>query len=227
MKRAELWGATVRRRLQVMTIGGLVIALLLAMVPASAGIPQTNSPRPPGAPGSTFSGEGAAARQSVGVGIARPNRAYRRATCKMRFEARAVGRRFSSVRACSNRVTISRRARRAQVPTSWRTWSAPPFAEDATPAVAFLPRDNIRFTFRRTVRVAGFEIEPNTRSTARVTVRFFDRNGDLLRLIRRNVDGNAGARLFALAVRRPRIKRMSVQVEDDAGFAVAQIRIAR
>ena len=216
-----------RRVMRALIFGGLAAAMLTAIVPVSAASVDTNGV--PAAPGSRSSEhvDAPVTRQTSGDAIARPTRAYRRATCKLRFDRRAVGTSFTKVRGCANQVTISRRARRAQVPTTWRTWSPRPFSEDPTPAVGILPRDNIRFTFRRTVRVAGFEIEPNTFSTARVTVRFFARNGRVLGTIRRNVDGNAGARLFALQTRRPLIKRMSVQVEDDRGFAVAQIRAAR
>lgn len=72
--------------------------------------------------------------------------------------------------------------------------------------------------------MAGIEIQPASETT-RVTVRFIDRHGRVIRRISSLVSADGGARLFAVEARRRAIKRILVRVEDPEAFAIAQVRV--
>jgi len=110
------------------------------------------------------------------------------------------------------------------VPTTWASWGSPPNTESATPRVLWtngftsmainlaLPS----FTF-------GFEAQPNTLAVSNLTVDFFSL-GVLIGSISLDVDGNAGARLFAATTTTNAFDTIVISGTDD--FAVANLRYA-
>jgi hypothetical protein len=107
----------------------------------------------------------------------------------------------------------------------WATWSSPPFSEYPYPWVAFTPGPSNTIALSRAAGVLGLEIEPNVFNVFAVTATFLDANGNVLANITQNVNGDAGAAVFAAVCNRPAIKSVSVSLDPSAqGFAVAEIR---
>lgn len=84
---------------------------------------------------------------------------------------------------------------------SWTTWSVAPDSQrgpnDTLPVLYSNGATAVRFNLSTPVSIFGFEAEPNPFSVYNLTAQFYDALGNLLGSISRNVDGNAGARLFA------------------------------
>lgn len=105
------------------------------------------------------------------------------------------------------------------VPTSWQTWSSPPFSEDPNPDVLYSPQNSLTMELSREVSVFGFELEPGPFDEIEYTAEFF-RGDTLVESVTRSINGFYGARL--LAVEGGRIDR--VVVTGGADFAIAQVR---
>lgn len=107
------------------------------------------------------------------------------------------------------------------VPGSWSTWSSPPFSETSTPRVLWTQSRNlIALSFSSVVQTFGFEAEPNDFSVNPFTADFYN-GASLVGSINLNVDGNAGARLFAASS----ITGFdSVVITSTGDFAFAQLR---
>jgi hypothetical protein len=121
-----------------------------------------------------------------------------------------------------------------QVPVSWATWSAPPFAEDPLPAVEFCGGTSVTLTFitatgaPRPVSIWGQEVEPNNFGRFFMTATFNTDAGGVPFTIGKDVDGFAGASLLAAGTTNPRACSItSVTITAPAaagGFAFAQPR---
>ena len=109
------------------------------------------------------------------------------------------------------------------VPTTWATWGSPPDTETATPRVLWtngltlltLTSVNPVFTF-------GVEVQPNTAVPSLITARFLN-GATVVATLVLTVDGNAGARLFAITDTDP-FDRIELSSTDD--FAIGQVRVA-
>src|SRR6516165_6640780 len=84
------------------------------------------------------------------------------------------------------------------VPTSWLSWSSPPFSENSSPRLVFTQPGSLLFD--SPVTTFGVEIEPNEIAIHTVVVHFQDADGSDIGTISRDVRGDRGARLFALRV---------------------------
>jgi hypothetical protein len=110
------------------------------------------------------------------------------------------------------------------VPTTWATWGSPPSTESATPRVLWTNG----FT-SMTIKLAlpsfifGFEAEPSTLGVSNLSVDFFSL-GVLIGEISLDVDGNAGARLFAASTTTNAFDMIVITGTDD--FAIANLRYA-
>lgn len=107
---------------------------------------------------------------------------------------------------------------------SWATWSETPYSQ-RTPG-SYLPvlwsndATSIFMTLSMPVLVFGFEAEPNPFAVYPMTATFYDAQMQVLGTIPLNVDGNAGARLFAASVD----PIMFVDFSSNADFAVGAFR---
>ncbi|MGQ9881741.1 MAG: PEP-CTERM sorting domain-containing protein [Armatimonadota bacterium] len=85
---------------------------------------------------------------------------------------------------------------------SWGTWSVTPDSQrqgpnDRLPIFYSNGATSVQFTLSTPVTIFGFEAEPNPMNVHTMHARFYDASGNLLGTISRDVNGNAGARLFA------------------------------
>ncbi|MCK9526491.1 MAG: hypothetical protein M0R49_11280 [Limnochordia bacterium] len=107
------------------------------------------------------------------------------------------------------------------VPLGWSTWSSPPFSESATPDILVsAEQTTLTMDLSEPVSIFGFELEPNPFATLTYIADFYY-GETLVGSINRNVDGDAGARLFAL--RGDLIDRVVVSGPDT--FAIANLRL--
>lgn len=110
----------------------------------------------------------------------------------------------------------------------WATWSSPPNSETANPRVASTSGGlSLTFTFSQALDIFGFELEPDSFVIANVVAEFFD-GATSIGSISLDVDGNAGARLFAAdADGGDSFTSVIITAAANAGgFAVANLRYA-
>lgn len=106
------------------------------------------------------------------------------------------------------------------VPTGWGSWGSPPFTESATPRVLWTQGNGLTLTLSIGTHTFGFELEPNATGLHAFSVAFFD-GATLVGTINQNVNGDAGARLFAAMTNTNLFDRVVITGSD---FAIAQIR---
>jgi hypothetical protein len=110
-----------------------------------------------------------------------------------------------------------------QVPGSWATWSSPPDSESSTPFIGYTQGATMEtVTFTNSAAIAGLEVEPNPFMVFSTTASFQDASGMEVARVTRDVDGTAGARLFAVSCTNPVVAKIVVTMGAD--FAIAQIR---
>lgn len=112
-----------------------------------------------------------------------------------------------------------------KVDTSWGSWSDVPFSEGAFPTVLYTQGPSqVALTFSQPLRTFGFELEPNQLGPFNFTAAF--RNGTTtVGSITRNVDGDAGALLFAGVSTGPSLPFTNVLISGGGqDFAIAQPR---
>ena len=84
---------------------------------------------------------------------------------------------------------------------SWATWSEAPESQrgagDTLPVFWSNGATELRFQLATSVNIFGFEAQPNPRALHTMVAKFYDASNNLLGTISREVNGNAGARLFA------------------------------
>lgn len=110
--------------------------------------------------------------------------------------------------------------KRGPVPDGWQTWSSPPFSEDPNPDVLLASQSPLTLELSSYARTFGFELEPDAFQLQNYTVDFYA-DDYLVESITREVQGNAGARLFA-RTGNTAINRVVITGPTD--FAIAQIR---
>ncbi len=85
--------------------------------------------------------------------------------------------------------------------SSWATWSQAPDSQrgagDVLPVFYSNEATAARFVLSSPVNIFGFEAQPNPFGVYTMVASFYDASDNLLGTISRNVDGIAGARLFA------------------------------
>jgi PEP-CTERM motif len=110
------------------------------------------------------------------------------------------------------------------VPTTWATWGSPPNTESATPRVLWTNGfTSMTINLALPSFIFGFEAQPNTSVVSNLTVDFFSL-GVLVGEISLDVDGNAGARLFAASTTTDAFDMIVISGVDD--FAIANLRYA-
>lgn len=110
------------------------------------------------------------------------------------------------------------------VPTTWSSWGAPPNTESATPRVLWTNGfPSMQIDLALPSLTFGFEAQPNTAVVSNLTVDFFSL-GVLVGSISLDVDGNAGARLFAATTTTDAFDMIVISGFDD--FAIANVRYA-
>lgn len=99
-------------------------------------------------------------------------------------------------------VNFSTSMNKRTVSSSWISWSVAPDSQrlgpnDPLPVFSSNQETAVTFTLSTPVSVFGFEAEPNLFGVYTMTAQFYDASGNLLGIISRDVNGDAGARLFA------------------------------
>ena len=131
---------------------------------------------------------------------------------------------------CGTKMSFDTTVEKRKVPRSWSRWSSPPVAELARPNVLWSKAETsltIRYEKsgpgapdRLTV---GLEAQPNAPGVHTIVADFYDSADVLLGTISREVDGTAGARLFAATTDGEQIAK--VVVHSDVDFAIAELRV--
>lgn len=108
---------------------------------------------------------------------------------------------------------------------SWFSWSSPPFSETGTPDVLWTQGvTTLEISFSTPLTVFGFELQPNELNVFTITATYFN-GSTVLDSIIRDVDGDAGARLFAAVSTPPTDPFTSVRISTGgADFGIAQLR---
>jgi hypothetical protein len=123
-------------------------------------------------------------------------------------------------------VTLSPAMEARTVPSTWGTWSAPPFSENATPHVLYsgLTGFSENLTFNRSVVTFGVEMQPNQLGLFPMSATFFD-GGLIVGSISQEVSGFRGARLFAATTHNQPFTSVTLTTSTDSGgFAIAEPR---
>lgn len=106
----------------------------------------------------------------------------------------------------------------------WATWSEAPYSQrgsgDTLPVLFSNWETSLRMSLSSPVLAFGFEAEPNPGAVYSMTASFYDQGNNLLGTITRDVDGLAGARLFAASMD----PIMFVDFTSDVDFGVAAFR---
>lgn len=108
----------------------------------------------------------------------------------------------------------------------WATWSSPPFSESSTPKVGFCVCTTLRIDESNVLSpIAGVELEPNLFATFTMTAQFYDYQGNLFATVSRDVNGFAGARLFAISSDAEVVASIVITCAcGGGGWALAQVR---
>lgn len=157
--------------------------------------------------------------------ISNPDAAYLAATTKF-DQSGADFTTFNSLTSGSLTLTFGTALERRMVPGSWSTWSIAPFSERVAGVdydVAYCEDCSVlRMSLSSAVSIFGFESEPNPFGMHGFTANFL-RNGGVVGTVTRDVNGNAGARLFAYADAGG-IDAVEFISNDEVDFATASFR---
>ena len=109
------------------------------------------------------------------------------------------------------------------VASTWLTWGSPPDTEGDSPRVLWSTEDvtTAMLTYTLPSRIVGFEVEPDFLGIRSIMVIFFS-GATPLDTLSLDVDGFAGAKLFAIESTSALITR--VTIDSEADFAIAQLR---
>ncbi len=130
---------------------------------------------------------------------------------------------FSSLSSGSSTVSFDTDLVALTVPSTWSTWGSPPDVESSTPRVLWTNGfTSLSATFNAPVHLFGVELQPNTTVTSSVLASFF-LGASLIGEIPLDVDGHAGARLFAASSTTPFDSVVFSSTDD---FAIAQVRLS-
>jgi hypothetical protein len=155
------------------------------------------------------------------IPIALPNAAYTSTTTLLGIAAAdfdVVG----SLTDGTETVTFDADLVALTVPSTWGSWGSPPDTESATPRVLWSNGlTGLEMDLSAPARTFGFEAQPNPLGLSQIVASFFRANV-LIGSITLDVDGDAGARLFAATTTTDPFDE--VQLSADFDFAIAQVR---
>ena len=158
--------------------------------------------------------------------IPQPDAAYLSSTTKIDFASVPDFTLLDSITDGTLTVTFDNPVDKRTVPSGWQTWSAPPDAESATPAVLYQGLTSMTLDLSLPVTTFGFELEPNPFSTEDFDVEFVFLSGPtVVGTISLSVDGFAGSRLFAATTQDLPFDQIVISGTSD--FAIAQVRYDR
>lgn len=112
----------------------------------------------------------------------------------------------------------------ASVPASWATWNCPPATESCTPNILYASGKGLTVGLQPTYNTAGFELEPSPFSVETFSASFFNQYGSVIATITRDVNGSAGALLFALQDDTPGMYITAITITGPSDFAIAELR---
>ncbi len=171
----------------------------------------------------------AGATTSAVTAISNPTTAYKDSTCVVKVGQVADGTSFQSYSACGVTFSFSDVVTKESVRAggSWATWGSPPFTEGNKPGLIRNFDSQLTITLSSAKRTVGMEIEGQAFAVNDFTASFRSSTGTTVGVVRRSVDGNAGARLFALKSTSgtPAIKKIVITSTDLSGFALAKLRV--
>jgi len=110
---------------------------------------------------------------------------------------------------------------------SWATWNCPPFTESCRPKVLYSDgASTLTLSLTAHGNTAGFEFQPDEFLPESISVTFVNNMGQVIATITRDVNGKAGASLFALRDNTPGMWIDHINIVDSDGddFALAQLR---
>jgi hypothetical protein len=173
-----------------------------------------------------FAATVAARADAALIMIPQPSPAYTSSTSLIDISGLTDGNVYSSIFGSGFTVTFGTPMMRLTVPDTWNTWNTPPFTETDTPPVLWsIDASAVRMTLSSSQLVFGFEAQPDLSAIETLIATFFDDVGNPLGSIARDVSGNGGALLFAVA---SDIPIGSVLLTDAQGndFAIANVRFS-
>lgn len=159
----------------------------------------------------------------------RPVARYTRHSCVIDLSKFDDWSMHSKLRGCGETIRFSSPFMRMTVPETWAgLWPCPPLTESCQPHVMYSDHvDTATIDFAKTVFTGGFEYEPAEWQVERITVSFFagpKGSGSVVGSITRDVNGKAGARLFA-ARTTTGFRSIVVTNNSSDDFAIAQVRV--
>jgi hypothetical protein len=114
--------------------------------------------------------------------------------------------------------------REESVTGSWSTWNCPPATESCTPKVLYASGNGLLLGLQPTYNTAGFELEPDPFSVQTFSASFYNQYASVIATITLNVNGNAGALLFALQDDTPGRYITAITITGTSDFAIAELR---
>ena len=136
----------------------------------------------------------------------------------------------TSVSGCGVTVSFSVPMVKLSVPDSWATWGSPPATESATPNVLYTDgASDVVLTYSNTNRRIGVEAEPNALEVETIQATFRNAKGKATGVITNDVNGDAGALLFAGKNAKKKAKwSTTLEVTDLSGgdFGIAELRVS-
>jgi hypothetical protein len=181
------------------------------------------------AAGVAFSSGTATAAANAVVFISNPSHAYESATCVVKVGQFADGTPLTSIHTCGETFSFSPTVTKGSVRPggSWATWGSPPFTEGPTPGlIESLGSTHLTITLSKAKRITGMEMEPEHFGLNRITAQFMH-GTSVVATVSRSVEGDAGARLFAIATSPPTqtVNKIVITTTDPGGFAIAKLRV--
>ena len=159
--------------------------------------------------------------------IDNPDADYQAATGKCTIDGMPIAPTSTCTDATTAQVHFTPAGQRRQVPSSWATWSSPPFSESSTPPIVFFTGTAATLDYGTDAldsSVLGSEWEPNSFQMFTI-VCSFQSAGTQVESVSRGVVGQAGARLFAVDLGLDTADTIACSIPAGAqGFATAQIR---
>jgi hypothetical protein len=155
--------------------------------------------------------------------IPQPDAAYQAAMSKIDVASVPNRTSLSSITDGTLTVSFDTPLNKRTVPVNWSSWSSPPDAESATPAVLYDSATSLTMSLSRPVTIFGFELEPAPFSTESFDVDFVFLNGPtVVGTLSLSANGRAGARLFAAASQDLPFDQIVINGTSD--FAIGQVR---
>lgn len=174
------------------------------------------------------SAAGASASSNGITVISQPTKAYENSTCVVKVGQIADGSTFTTLHTCGETYTFNPIVTKGSVRPggTWKTWGQPPFTEGPTPGLIENFASQLTITLSSAKRTVGMELEGVAFSAHVIGVQFSHGGTPIGGLIR-NVNGDGGARLFAIKTTSPTatINNLTITISGDTAFAIAKLRV--